>query len=801
MSSSKREFILKRSLRAKLLVAFLAVGIVPAVAVAWLAYTRTSDALIANAASNLSVQAAAVGDKIDRNLFERYGDVQAFAFNPLAQGEAAQVTAAANFYTKAYGIYDLMVVADANGEVLAANTVDWQGKPLDTRRLIGRNVKHEPWFRDVVSGKVPAGQSYYGDLAYDPWLKELTGEPRLVLNFAAAVRDESGRIVRVWSNRTSWDRTGQQVSTEQHEAIEEQGLEVEVTLASKAGLLIASQHLQEQLMKLDFGKAGVNAFARARKGETGFTIERMPEQKEVQLVAFAPADGALGFPGYEWSVLIEADERDVLAPVHRLRNLVALVVAVAIALVVVIATAVSRLIGNPLIEAEHALALVAQGNLGGQVTVRSSDEVGRLGEALNTASSSIAEVIRQLRSAIATIASSAEEMTAVSKELTGNADSTLAQATAASAAAEQVSRGVDTVAGGSEEMSASIAEIQKNSEEAARVVAEASQSAQRANESVTRLDASGVEIGKVSDTIKSIAERTNELAATARSQADRAAGASKGFAAVANEVKDLAHQTSEATDRIGRRIATIQTDTSDAVASIAAIGSAIARIDELTRRIESSLEQANGEPGAALGEVARLAKEAVGSAQQAVKTAGEIDLRVQQLGKSSDEVGEVVRVIETIARQTKLLSLNATIEAQRAGDAALGFGGVADQVKSLARQTTDATGDIRGRIEIVQGDAKAAVTSMGGIAALVERVSMLSTAIATAVGQQHAASEEISRSVLEASKGSQEIASTVSQVAELARSTSSASSSTLTAAGDLAKLAAELEASTQRFKL
>ncbi len=789
-------------LRTKLLIVFLCVGCLPAIGVGWLAFASTRANLIDEAAANLAVQAAAIGNKIDRNLFERYGDVQAFAFNPMARGDAGEVTAAANFYTRAYGIYDLMIVADADGTVIAANTVDFEGKPLDTRRLLGRSVKGEAWFEEIVAGRVSAGQTHVADLGHDAWLEEITGEPHATLSFSAPVLDDAGRVVRVWSNRASWRRTGEQIAREQHDAVEAGGLEIEANVVSKSGLLLTSQGKPTGAEPIDYARAGVVAFAKAAAGETGFTLEEAPGRSGRQLIAYAPEAGALGFPGYGWSVLVEANEADVLATVIELRNRVAATVALAALAVGMVALWFSGSIAAPVADVERALAQVADGNLAISVEARGTDEIGRLGAALNTAAGNVAETVREIRMAVATLAASSEELTAVSKELGANADGTLSRATSASSAASHVSDGIDSIAGGSEEMSASIAEIQKTSEDSARVVAEAVKSAQLASESVTRLDASGVEISQVSDTIKTIAERTNELAATARSQADRAEGASKGFAAVANEVKDLARQTSEATDRIGRRIATIQADTADAVSSIAAIGGAIAKIDELTSRIDHTLRSGSGESGeSAALEVGRIAREAVASAKQAVQTVADIDARVQQLGRSSDEVGEVVRVIETIARQTKLLSLNATIEAQRAGDAALGFGAVADQVKGLARQTTDATGDIRSRIEMVQGEAKGAVAAMSGVAAQVERVRALSGVIAASVSQQRAASEEISSKVLEASKGSQEIATAVTQVAELARNTSSAAASTQTASGDLAALAAKLETSVSEFRV
>ena len=131
-----------RSLRSKMLAAFLVMGLVPMTVVGWMEYARSRDMLIHDAKERLSLNAGSVIDKIDRNLFERYGDVQAFAGNPLARGTQGQRIEAANFYTRTYGIYDLMVIADVNGRVVAVNNVDKDGKPINSAALLGLSLIH-----------------------------------------------------------------------------------------------------------------------------------------------------------------------------------------------------------------------------------------------------------------------------------------------------------------------------------------------------------------------------------------------------------------------------------------------------------------------------------------------------------------------------------------------------------------------------------------------------------------------------------------------------------------------------------
>jgi hypothetical protein len=119
----------------------LAIGIVPLAVVGALAYRQSSQALGERGGEKMQLLAEGVIDTIDRNLFERYGDAQAFAGNPAARASRETATQTANFLIKNYGFYDLLVIADASGQVVAANTVDYQGNQIESGKLIGRSCR------------------------------------------------------------------------------------------------------------------------------------------------------------------------------------------------------------------------------------------------------------------------------------------------------------------------------------------------------------------------------------------------------------------------------------------------------------------------------------------------------------------------------------------------------------------------------------------------------------------------------------------------------------------------------------
>ncbi|MBK7972622.1 MAG: PAS domain S-box protein [Deltaproteobacteria bacterium] len=206
------------------------------------------------------------------------------------------------------------------------------------------------------------------------------------------------------------------------------------------------------------------------------------------------------------------------------------------------------------------------------------------------------------------------------------------------------------------------------------------------------------------------------------------------------------------------------------------------------------------EMSASIKEIAKNAAEAARVATSAVKVASDTNRTVSKLGDSSAEIGKVIKVITSIAQQTNLLALNATIEAARAGEAGKGFAVVANEVKELAKETAKATEDIGQKIEAIQTDTHAAVDAIGQISAIINQINDIQTAIASAVEEQTATTNEIGRNVGEAAQGSTEIAGNITGVAKAAQSTADGAATSLTSARELARMAEEMKSSLSRFR-
>ena len=206
------------------------------------------------------------------------------------------------------------------------------------------------------------------------------------------------------------------------------------------------------------------------------------------------------------------------------------------------------------------------------------------------------------------------------------------------------------------------------------------------------------------------------------------------------------------------------------------------------------------EMGASIKEIAKNTADATRVATAAVKTAEATNETIGKLGQSSAEIGQVIKVITSIAQQTNLLALNATIEAARAGEAGKGFAVVANEVKELAKETAKATEDISRKIEAIQGDTKGAVAAIGQISSVIVQINDIQNTIASAVEEQSATTNEISRNLAEAAHGSTDITRNIGGVAEAARTTTAGATDTQKSAQSLERMSAELQGLIAQFK-
>ena len=212
-----------------------------------------------------------------------------------------------------------------------------------------------------------------------------------------------------------------------------------------------------------------------------------------------------------------------------------------------------------------------------------------------------------------------------------------------------------------------------------------------------------------------------------------------------------------------------------------------------------SVASATEQMSSSVDEISRQVQESSNIANEAVTQAQKTDVGITALSQAATRIGDVVKLITAIAEQTNLLALNATIEAARAGEAGKGFAVVANEVKALATQTAKATGDISAQIAGMQASTNESVAAIKEIGGTIARVAQISTTIAVAVEQQGAATQDISRNVQEASKGTAQVAHNITGVNRGARETGSASCQVLSSAQSLASESSRLKLEVRKF--
>jgi len=221
--------------------------------------------------------------------------------------------------------------------------------------------------------------------------------------------------------------------------------------------------------------------------------------------------------------------------------------------------------------------------------------------------------------------------------------------------------------------------------------------------------------------------------------------------------------------------------------------------EQVSDNVET-LASAAGEIDGGIQEIAQNAADAARVAATAVQMAESTDATVRKLSESSTSIDNVIKVITSIAEQTNLLALNATIEAARAGEAGKGFAVVANEVKELAKETSNATEDIARKIEAIRVDSAGAVEAIGAIGDTIKQISEIQNSIASAVSAHTETTKEMSRSVTDAAQGSAEIASNMTTVAAGAESTRAGAGEVHMAATELAQMASELQRLVNRFR-
>jgi len=293
-------------------------------------------------------------------------------------------------------------------------------------------------------------------------------------------------------------------------------------------------------------------------------------------------------------------------------------------------------------------------------------------------------------------------------------------------------------------------------------------------------------LSELSSSVKTLAASSSELS----SVSDQSAANVKGMSEKASTVAAAAEEMSA---------------NSTSVAS--GMGTATSNL--------TTMAAATEEMTSTIGEIAGNSERARSITSEATQQARQVTASMEELSRAAQAIGKVTETITAISDQTKLLALNATIEAARAGAAGKGFAVVAHEIKELARQTAEATEDIKAKVSGIQASTSGTLEDLGRISDVIRQVSEIVNTIASAIEEQSAVTKDIARNVTQAASGvsdgnqrvneiatvSQSVAQDIAAVNHLAGQMAGGSEQVLTSAAELARLAEELRRLVAQFKI